>query len=207
MKKILCLLILAALVGYAQCLPTVKGAIGLVPGLNLTTYNPGDGAGNYTGTGGNIGFGLGMDIGNFGVEIVPSFRTTNYSRTQTVIVDITTSGHFQNFYLPVHFLLKASSIPLVSPFLGLGFALDFQNSGYWAVTSGGSTIKTDVPSDQLENDFFLSIALGADLKQAHFKLTPELAFDYNFTADDPDTPNQTETNYDITLSVGLYFVP
>jgi len=208
MKKIICLLMLAALAGYAQCLPSVKGAIGIKPGVNITTYNPDDGEGNLTGAGGNIGFSLGLDVGNIGIEMAPSFRTTNYSRTdQTLIGDVTWSGHYQNFYLPVHLQLKAGDIPLVSPFLGLGFALDFQNNGYWAVTSGGSTFKTDVPSDQLETDFFLSLTLGADLKQAHFKLTPELTFDYNLTADDADTDTRTETNYDITLSVGLYFVP
>lgn len=203
MKKIFFTLAIAVIALPAQCLPSVRGSVGIKPGLNLTTYNPDDGAGNYTGAGFNIGFGLALDVGNLGIEMAPSFRTTNYSRTQTIIVDITTSGHFQNFYLPVHFLLKANELPLVSPFLGIGFALDFQNKGYWAV----NTIKTDVPSDQLENDFFLSMALGADIKQSHFKISPEFSFDYNLTADDPDTPNRTESNYDFTISVGLYFTP
>jgi hypothetical protein len=207
MKKIFFTLAFAVIALPAQCLPSVRGSVGLKPALNLTTFNPDDGAGNYTGAGFNIGFGLGLDVGNFGIEMTPSFRTTNYSRTQTIIVDITTSGHFNNFYLPVHFLLKAGAIPLVAPYLGLGFAFDIQNSGYWAVTSGGTTIKTDVPSDQLENDLFFSVVLGADIKQSHFKYVPEITFDYNLTADDPDTGNRTESNYDFTISIGLYFTP
>jgi hypothetical protein len=205
MNKIFFILAVAVIALHAQCLPSVRGSIGLKPAMNITTYNPDDGAGNYTGAGFNIGIGLGLDIGNFGIEMAPSFRTTNYSRTDQYF-PVTTSAHFNNFYLPVHFLLKAGALPLVAPYLGLGFAFDIQNNGYWAVTSGG-TFKTDVPSDQLENDFFLSLALGADIKQSHFKISPEFSFDYNLTADDSDTPNRTESNYDFTISVGLYFVP
>jgi hypothetical protein len=208
MKKIICLLTLAALAGFAQSPTTITGAIGIKPGLNMTTYNPDDGEDNLSGVGLNIGFGLGLDVGNIGVALAPSFRTTNYSRTTaTILGDYTLSGHFQNFYLPMHVLLKANDIGTTAPFLGLGFALDFQNDGYWAVTSGSTTIKTDVPSDELQDDFFLSLALGADIKQNHFKISPEFAFDYNLTADDGDTENRTESNYDFTISVGLYFVP
>jgi hypothetical protein len=208
MKRIICLLILTALAGFAQDQTKITGAIGIKPGMNITTYNPDDGEGNLSGIGFNIGFGLGIDVGNIGVELAPSFRSTNYSRTtETILGDVTLSGHYQNFYLPMHFLLKANEIGTTAPFLGLGFALDLQNDGYWALTSGSTTIKTDVPSDELQNDFFLSLALGADVKQNHFKITPELTFDYNLTADDADTDTRTESNYDFTVSVGFYFVP
>jgi len=205
MKRILCLLLLTALAGYAQGSSSVKAAIGIKPGMNITTYNPDDDLRNYTGVGFNIGFGLGLDVGNIGVELGPSFRNTNYSRTvHTILGDVTNSWHYNNFYLPVHFLLKANEIGTTAPYLGLGFALDYQTDGYTVI---GSLNPIDVANGDLEDDFFLSLALGADINQNHFKVTPELTFDYNLTPDIGDADDHTESNYDFTISVGLYFVP
>lgn len=205
MKKIFCLLILTALAVYAQGSSSVKAAIGIKPGMNITTYNPDDNERNFTGVGFNIGFGLGFDVGNMGVELVPSYRNTNYSRTlHTILGDVTNSWHYNNFYMPIHFLLKANEIGITAPYLGLGFALDFQTDGYTVI---GSLNPIDVANDDLQKDFFLSLALGADINQNHFKVTPELTFDYNLTPDIWDTANQSESNFDFTISVGFYFVP
>jgi hypothetical protein len=205
MKKIVCLLVLAMLVGFAQGSSSVKAAVGLKPGMNITTYNPDDDLKNFSGIGFNIGFSLGLDVGNFGVELAPSFRNTNYSRTiHTILGDITNSWPYNNFYMPVHLLLKASELGTAAPYFGLGFALDFQTDGYTVI---GSSNPIDVASDDLQNDFFLSFALGSDFNQDHFKVTPEVTFDLNLTPEITETANQSESNFDFTISIGLYYVP
>jgi Outer membrane protein beta-barrel domain len=205
MKKIFCLFILAALAVFAHGSSLVKASIGLKPGMNITTYNPDDDLKNYSGVGFNIGFGLGVDVGNIGVELAPSYRNTNYGRTiHTILGDVSNSWHYNNFYLPVHFLLKTNEIGAVAPYLGLGFAMDFQTDGYTVINNGNPI---DVAEADLQNDFFLSFSLGADINQDHFKVAPEFTFDYNLTPEIWETENQTESNFDFTISLGLYFVP
>ncbi len=204
MKRIVVLLALVTAFTFSQCL-VPKAAIGIKPGFNFTTYNPDDGGENLSGIGINIGLGFGLDVGGFGVEIAPSFRTTDYNRTDETW-NITTRGHFNNFYLPARVKLIAG-LPMVAPYLGFGIAFDLQRSGYWELETGSSSYRTDVPSDELENDVFASLALGADIKMHNAKIAPELAFDYNLTADNDETSNRTEMNYDLTFSIGIYYCP
>ncbi len=204
MKQLLAIIITCSSLALGQCL-TPQAAVGIKPGFNFTTYNPDDGGENLSGIGFNIGLGFGVNAGSFGLEIVPSFRSTSYQRTEENI-NTTLSWHYRNFYLPVRAKLIAA-LPSVAPFLALGCAFDFQRSGYFMLKVGGSSFRTDIASEDLENDIFLSVALGSDVKLTHFKVTPELAFDYNLTADNEDTENRQESNYDLTFALGLYYTP
>lgn len=204
MKHLITALVLTSVFGWAQCLGP-KAAIGIKPGFNFTTYDPDDGGGSLSGIGLNVGLGLGVDAGPFGFEIAPSFRTTSYSRTDEPW-NTTISWHYNNIYLPVRAKLIAN-LPGAAPFLGLGCAFDFQSSGWFELKAGGSSIRTDIPEDDLENDVFGSLILGADIKMPRAKITPELAFDYNFTADIDETSNRSESNFDLTFSLGFYYCP
>ena len=204
MKYSIAVLLLFSVFGSAQCLGP-KAAIGIKPGLNFTTFNPDDGGGNLAGAGFNIGLGFGVDAGSFGLEFTPSYRSTSYRRTDENL-NTTISWHYSNFYLPVRGRLIAN-LQKVAPYLGLGVAFDLQQSGYFVLQVGESSFRTNIPSDDLENDLFISVVLGSDIKSKSFKLAPELAFDYNLTADNDETANRSETNYDITFSVGFYYTP
>jgi len=205
MKHLITIIILFSAFGSAQCLGP-KAAIGIKPGINFTTYDPDNGGESLSGIGLNIGLGVGLDIGSFGIEIAPSFRTTDYSVTNETW-NTTLSWHYNNFYLPVRAKLIAN-LPGVAPFLGLGTAFDFQRSGYWELKVGDADPEHwDISSDDLENDVFVSIILGSDIKLHNTKIAPELAFDYNLTAEVEETANQNEKNYDLTFSLGFYYSP
>lgn len=204
MKQLIAAIFILSSLSPGQCL-NPRAAIGIKPGFNFTTYNPDDGGENLSGIGFNIGLGLVINAGPLGLEIAPSFRTTSYSRTDETW-NTTISWHYNNLYLPVRGKLIAN-LPLLAPYLGLGAAFDFQSSGYFEIEAGGTSVRTDIQENDLENDVFGSVILGADIKMLRMKIAPELTFDYNLTADDEDTANRTESNYDITFTLGLYYCP
>ncbi len=182
-----------------QDAPPVKSYFGLVTGLNYSNYDPKDNAGNLSGIGFQVGLGMGIEIGStIGIQIAPMFRTTSLSRP---ILGIDTGANFDNLYLPLSFRLNAGMIPVISPYLGIGITGNFQLSG----TAYIGEIRSSV--DDLENDLLFTFSFGTDIKLTKIKVSPEFAFNYNLSADDPDTQNRTETNYDFHFSVGLYYTP
>ncbi len=197
MKKLLILEIICVL-GFAQCLLPVKSYFGLKPGLNYNILDPDDEAGNYTGIGFQIGLGMGIDILNtIGIQCAPTFRTTSFERTT---LNVEYGFDYTNLYLPFQLQLKAGMVPMLTPYLGMGFAGNFQLDGEWHLGELSGSV------DDLENDLFFSILLGADLKFTKLKISPEFSFNYNRTADDPDT-QRAEKNYDFQFCVGLFFAP
>jgi len=199
MKKMNFLLLILSTFLAGQCLMPVKSYFGLQTGLNYSNFDPDDNAGTLSGVGFQIGLGMGIEILNtIGIQMTPMFKTTSFNRT---ILNVETGANFNNFYLPVFLQLKAGMLPAVSPYFGLGFAGNFQMDGAAYIGSLKSSI------DDLENDLYFSLSLGTDIKLIKLKVTPEFTFNYNLTADDPDTQNRTETNYDFHLSVGVFYTP
>jgi hypothetical protein len=142
---------------------------------------------------------MGIEIVNtIGLQMAPMFKTTSFNRT---ILNIETGANYRNLYLPFILQLKAGMVPVVSPYFGIGLAGNFQVDGEAYIGS----IKSNI--DDLESDLCVLLSLGTDIKLIKLKLTPEFTFNYNLTADDPDTPNQTEANYDFHLSVGIFYTP
>ncbi len=199
MKKIIFLLFALTIILDGQCLTPFKAYIGPLMGINYSNFDPKDNAGTLSGTGFQIGLGMGIEILNtLGLQMAPMFKTTSFNRT---ILNVPTGVNFNNFYLPVSLQLKAGVLPLVSPYFGLGLAGNFQMDGTLYVGELESSV------DDLENDIYFSLSLGTDIKLIKLKITPEFAFNYNLTADDPDTQNRTETNYELNFSVGIFFTP
>ncbi|MGQ9665281.1 MAG: hypothetical protein ACUVQ3_08095 [bacterium] len=199
MKKIIFLSLVFAVILAGQCLTPIKSYIGPLIGINYSNLDPKDNAGTLSGTGLQLGLGMGVEMLNtIGIQMAPMFKTTSFRRT---ILDIPTGANFNNLYLPLSLQLKAGILPLVSPYFGLGIAGNFQLDGTLFV----GELETSV--DDLENDLYFCISLGSDIKLVKLKITPEFALNYNLTADDPDTQNRTETNYELNFSVGLFYTP
>ncbi len=199
MKKIIFLLFALTIILTGQCLTPFKAYIGPLIGPNYSNFDPKDNAGTLSGTGFQIGLGMGVELFNtLGIQMSPMFKTTSFNRT---ILNVPTGANFNNLYFPVSLQLKAGALPLVSPYFGLGLAGNFQMDGTLYVGELESSV------DELENDLYFSLSLGTDIKLTKLKITPEFAFNYNLTADDPDTQNRTETNYELNFSVGIFFTP
>lgn len=199
MKKIIFLLFALTIMLTGQCLTPFKSYIGPLVGINYSNFDPNDNAGTLSGSGFQIGLGMGVELFNtLGIQMSPMFKTTSFNRT---ILNVPTGANFNNLYFPVSLQLKAGVLPLVSPYFGLGLAGNFQMDGTLYVGELESSV------DELENDIYFSLSLGTDIKFIKLKITPEFAFNYNLTADDPDTQNQTETNYELNFSLGIFFTP
>lgn len=199
MKKIIFLLFALTIILDGQCLTPFKSYIGPLVGMNYSNFDPKDNAGTLSGSGFQIGLGMGIELLNtLGLQMAPMFKTTSFNRT---ILNVPTGANFNNLYLPVSLQLKAGALPLVSPYFGLGLAGNFQMDGTIYVG------KLETSVEELENDLYFCLSLGTDLKLIKLKITPEFAFNYNLTADDPDTQDRTETNYELNISVGIFFTP
>jgi hypothetical protein len=197
MKRLLLFTILPVLFVSPQTF--VNPYFGFQTGLNYSIFDPKDEAGNLTGLGFQFGLGMGIEFLNtFDLEIAPSFRTTSFERT---VLNIETGADFKNFYIPFIFKLRAGTLPVVNPYLGLGIAGNFQIDGTAYVGSFKSSI------DDLENDLLFLVSVGTDIKLAKIKMTPDFKFNYNLTADDPDTEDRSEENYDFHFSFGISYAP
>jgi len=208
-KKLLIILFLLSVYAYGQCCFSgpISTRMGVKAGVNYCVVDADDDLGKLDGFGWHIGLGMGTDILDFlAIDMAPQIRSTVYSRTVDIIgLPVTTSRSFTNIYLPVLLSLKAGMVPLMSPYFGIGIAGNFQLDGTMRIESDGLAIEDDI--DELENDLFFIAALDAEIKLIKLKISPEVSLNYNLTADDPDTPNQTERNYDIHLSVGFHYSP
>jgi len=198
MKKLIILISLPMLFVLAQNGAPVKTFFGLQAGMNHSTFDPDDGAGNFSGLGFQIGLGMGVEFANIlGIQITPTFQTTSFDRT---VLNIDMGADYNNLYLPFILQLKAGMLP-VAPYLGLGFAGNFQLDG----TAYLGSVKTSI--DDLENDLLFLFSFGTDFKLTKVKITPEFSFNFNLTADDPDTQNRAESNYSFDISLGVYYTP
>jgi|GEM_PF-731097 len=210
MKKLIIILFLLSVYAYGQCCFSgpISVRVGIKTGLNYGIFNRDDDVGELNGLGWHIGLGMGTDILDFlAIDMAAQIRSTYYSRTtdEGFITPVTTNYSFTNLYLPVIFSVKIGIVPLISPYIGIGGAGNFQLSGKVKDGHHGSGVEQEI--EELEKDLFIIAALGAEIKLIKLKISPEVSLNYNLTADDPDTPDQTEKNFDIHLSVGLYYIP
>jgi len=207
MKKVIILLTVFVICAFAQCLGgPLNGRIGIKTGINYGIFDPEIGDSNLTGMGFHIGLGMGVDIlKTLAIDMTPTFRTTAYGQTED---NSSVSISYSNLYLPVQISLKAGLMPLISPYIGLGAAGNFQMGGKIKIESGSATIEFDIENDDLEQDFFLIGALGAEVKLIKMSVIPEISVNYNLTpdlVDDQNPNNRVEgSNIDFHFSVGLY---
>lgn len=231
MRNWLVFLFLIVIFANAQCLLFIKPLLGIKGGLNYgkCDFSP---YGRFDGWGMHIGLGTGIEVlGILEIEIAPSFQRSEYSRlvaqsvkvsdTFIVIIPdtlilgepsgesdvsvITATYQYNNLYLPFTFYLKYATMTLISPYIGIGGAYNFQLSGVQKIESNGNVKENNITD--LENDFYLSLILGVDIKLIRLRISPQLSLNYNLTVDNPDTKDQIEKNYDLRISLGLFYIP
>jgi len=189
----------ACILAWSQDMSSVRPYAGLKTGVNIGTLDPGNSSDNLSGTGFLVGFAFGMDMSKvLSFEFAPAFRTSEYG---TTILNTPVGARFTNFWLPINIAFKAGMLPVISPYFGISVAGNFQLDGTGYIGEAESDI------NDLENDAYIGFAFGTDIKTAKAKIVPEFSFNFNLTADSDDTPNVTESVYDIHLQVGLYYAP
>ena len=150
-----------------------------------------------------LGFGGGFtfDINimpMMGAEIDVMYSMYKYSNT-TNNVDYTTT--INNLVVPVLFKYKMV-MPIVSPYFVLGPSLIYGMSGTYE--SDGTS--NDIDSEELETDFGIQVGAGADIGMTPvIGISPYARFQYNLTADDPDSEENSESMYDILFGVNLMY--
>jgi hypothetical protein len=208
MKKTTIILLCLAAIGFSQYRNSpIAVRVGGKIGMNYGIFDFDDNNENYDGIGFHAGFGLGLDIANIAAfDITPSFRSTRYANSYDVFgTEYTAAVSFSNMYIPLTFALKPRISPGAAPYFAFGTAFNIQVDGTASLEGGGTTIKDEI--DDLENDIYLIFAMGVDLKQNNLVIAPEFSFNYNTSADDEDTQNRTESNYDFHFSLGFYYTP
>jgi hypothetical protein len=206
MKKVFILSLIVVICAFAQCLGgPLSGRIGVKTGFNYGIFDPEIDDENLTGMGFHFGFGMGLDILNsLSLDLTPTFRTTKYGATEN---NTTVSLSYTNLYLPVQVSLKAG-LPLVSPYIGIGVAGNFQMGGKVKIEGNGASFEFDIEEDDLEQDFFIIGAIGTQIKLVKMSVVPEISVNYNLTPSlvDENNPNiQIDgTNIDFHFSVGFY---
>lgn len=207
MQKIIVLLCAITLFAFGQCMTgPLSGRIGIKGGFNYCTFDPEPVDDNYNGMGFHIGVGMGVDILSvLSLDMTPTYRSTVFGTD--IGSNATLTYSYSNLYLPVQVSIKAG-LPVISPYLGLGAAGNFQMNGSWRFESGSLSLEGDINDEDLENDFFLIGAIGAQIKLVKVSVIPELSINYNLSSDlvvetDPVVKYEG-TNIDIHLSVGFY---
>jgi len=204
MKKIL-IVILAFVVSLsAQCLGSpISTRAGVKFGVNLGTYERGDGGDVYSGTGMHFGIGMGTDFLNLiGLDMTPMYRTTTYSREGVLG---THSYSYNNLYFPIFLSIKAGMIPLISPYAGLGLGFNIQLAGTERLETDGLALETDI--EGTTTHAYIILGVGAEIKLIKWRIIPEFTANINGSADDAATEDIREGNVDYHVSVGFYFVP
>ena len=113
---------------FGQCLSTpITMRAGVKPGINICSYDPGDGSSTFNGVGVHAGLGMGVDFYRvLGLDFVPQYRTTAFGRDEL----LREHNYFYNgIMFPIHLSLKGGMIPVVSPYVGLGIGFNFLVSG------------------------------------------------------------------------------
>ncbi|MCK4233109.1 PorT family protein [candidate division WOR-3 bacterium] len=157
-----------------------------------------------------IGFGGGLVFNvdfmpMLGVELGVLYSMYNYSTTVEIGgINIDQSISMNNLVIPM--LLKYKmQMPAVSPYFVLGPSI-IRNLSGTIETSNGTSISTDIPDELLETDFCIQVGAGADISMTPVMgISPYARFQYNLTADDPDSENNSESMSDILFGVNLMY--
>ncbi len=196
-------IMLAASSASAQCLSKPLAMhMGAKLGLTACYYDPDDNVGVYSGTGMNVGLGMGSDFfGLLGFDMMPQFRTTVYSRDE--VYGRRTLFH-NNIMFPLTLSLRASMIPVVSPHVGLGIGFVIQFAGIdRREFSSGDAVEYQLDDTGLLG--FLVFPMGIDIKLNKWRLGPSVTFNISGSGDEANPPKTLKR--DIDISIGAYYSP
>jgi len=158
-----------------------------------------------------IGFGGGLVfevdfMPMLGVELDILYSMYKYSTTIEMFgIDIDQDISMNNLVVPI--LLKYKfAMPVVSPYFVLGPSIIRNLSGTIETSSNGISISIDVPDELLETDIGVQVGLGANIGMTpSINISPYFRFQYNITADDPDTEDNKESMQDLLFGINFTY--
>jgi hypothetical protein len=173
-------------------------SIGANLGGSYNTMNSGvEGEDAVSGIGFGGGLALDLDLMMFGAELDVMYSMYKYS---TTVNNVDHSTTINNLVVPLLFKYKMA-MPVVSPYFVLGPSLIYGMSG----TYEQDGTSTDIDSDDLETDIGIQVGVGANMgMMLPMNISPYVRFQYNLTANDPDTDN-SESAYDILFGVNFMY--
>lgn len=173
-------------------------SVGANLGGSYNTMSSGiEGDDSYSGIGFGGGLVFDLDLMMFGAELDVLYSMYKYSRT---VNDVEYTTTINNLVVPLLFKYKMA-MPTVSPYFVLGPSIIYGMSGSYESdgTSG------DIESDDLETDIGIQVGAGANIgMMLPVNISPYARFQYNLTANDPDTDN-SESAYDILFGVNFMY--
>ncbi len=189
----LAVLLLSCGIVFAQGL-----SIGANVGGSYNTMSSGiEGDESASGLGFGGGIAVDIDLLMFGAELDVLYSMYKYSNS---INDIDNTVTVNNLVIPLLFKYKMA-MPVVSPYFVLGPSLIYGMSGTYE--SNGNSY--DIDSDDLDTDIGIQVGAGANLGlMLPVNVSPYARFQYNLTANDPDTDN-SESAYDILFGVNFMY--
>jgi hypothetical protein len=181
--------------------------VGLLGGLNYQSYDsgqlnvqPGSGFGLHGGM--NVEFFLspGCLPAQLGLELELLRQNARYN-WDTPFQGLYSALVLNNIVIPLMPKIRIGIIPKTDFEFGMGLSLIRNTSGYWRLSSSG-----DVPisTSDLQTDIGFQLKADVGYKLAPMLLiVPSLRYQINLTANDPDTPNQTEKEHALFIALGL----
>jgi hypothetical protein len=185
---------------YAQCLASpINARVGVKAGVNHCVRKA-NGFQSHTGTGFHAGIDIGFDLlPCFAIDITPLIKSSQYKSPMWPGTDY----EYMNAYLPTIVSFKLLLTPSLSPYLGIGGAVNFQLSGKMINTGDGDIGEQKI--ETLENDVYFVAVCGVEAKVVRLRISPELSFNYNLTPGYPGFEELSVSHYDLHFSVGLCY--
>lgn len=195
MKKLTIIIIVQCICFYSLSFSSAVGArFGVRAGINRCILNPG----NRSGTGFHVGIDIGLDVHpNFAMDIAPQVKLSKYYAPFWPGIDY----EYTNLFIPIIASVKSLSATSLSPYLGIGGAINVQLSGKMIDEPYESWSKIE----DLEKDFYFVAIGGIEARLARFRISPELSFNYNLTASYPGFEDRSVSNYDFSLTLGCSY--
>lgn len=150
-----------------------------------------------TGPGSHIGIDIGYCVGpSFIVSFAPQLKWTRYDAMRWP----GTAYEYKNLFLPFVFSVHPLQTNSVSPYLGIGPAVNVQLNGrviYW-------TFSWD-DIEELETDLYVTAVLGLDVQWGNLGFRTECFYSQNMTANFPGDLELGASTYDFGLAIGILY--
>jgi opacity protein-like surface antigen len=142
---------------------------------------------------------------NMGVEVDIQYAMYKYGYSTDILdqtFDYTMT--YNSIVIPILFRYSMP-MPTLSPYFVVGPSIIYGLSGSIAMSGADMDTTIDIESEDLETDFGIQAGAGADFNMMpQWTLSPYARFQYNLTANDPDT-DASESMYDILFGVNFIY--
>ena len=204
-KKINYARIMAVIIIHLTLISLSWGArVGLKVGIDRNVLDVEGAYRNKTGNGFHVGIDVTFDIRPYySISITPQLKSSQYN----TLFWPGTDYDYVNLYVPVIFSMRLPSSKSISPYLGLGAAVNFQLSGKMIYTDGVNYGEQEI--EDLKPDIYLATTLGIAATFGRLQISPEVSLNYNLTdnsaAHHAVPEGRSVWVYDYGLTLGLSY--